>query len=102
MDKWLKDRRGRTLTFDDLDHYQRIAAALEETIGLMEKVDELTSKIVSSAVRERLERERRERSIETRIRELHAIGQRCASLLRGGPSATEHGDLLYDENGLPK
>ena len=92
MDKWLKDRRGRTLTFDDLDHYQRIAAALEETIGLMEKVDELTSKIITSAVSERLERERSEHSVETRIRELHAIGQRSAGLLRDGPSATEHGD----------
>ena len=49
MDKWLKDRRGRTLTFDDLDHYQRIAAALEETIGLMEKVDDLAGRMMTSA-----------------------------------------------------
>ena len=39
MDKWLKDRKGRTLSFDDLDHYRRIAAALEETIRLMAEVD---------------------------------------------------------------
>lgn len=38
--KWLKDRKGRTLTFDDLKHYQRIVAALAETITLMEQVDE--------------------------------------------------------------
>ena len=36
------------------------------------------------------------------VRELHAIGERCASLLRDGPSAVEHGDFLYDERGLPK
>ena len=44
----------------------------------------------------------RERSVETRIRRLRAIRKRCARLLKsGGPSAVEHGDLLYDENGLP-
>ena len=40
LDKWLKDRRGRTLSFDDLDHYKRIAAALSETMRLMAEVDE--------------------------------------------------------------
>ena len=39
LDKWLKDRRGRTLSFDDLDHYRRIAAALRETVHLMEEID---------------------------------------------------------------
>jgi predicted helicase len=38
--KWLKDRKGRTLTFDDLKHYQRFVAALAETITLMEQIDE--------------------------------------------------------------
>ena len=37
--KWLKDRKGRALTFSDLKHYQRIVAALAETITLMQKVD---------------------------------------------------------------
>ena len=41
-------------------------------------------------------------AIEARIRRLRAIRKRCARLLKsGGPSAVEHGDLLYDENGLP-
>ncbi len=39
---------------------------------------------------------------ETLVSDLHAIGLRCAALLRPGPSATDHGDLLYDERGLPK
>ena len=44
----------------------------------------------------------RERSVATRMRQLRAIRKRCARLLKsGGPSAVEHGDLLYDENGLP-
>jgi predicted helicase len=37
--KWLKDRKGRALTFSDLKHYQRVVAALGETIGLMGQVD---------------------------------------------------------------
>ncbi len=40
LDKWLKDRRGRTLSFDDCNHYRRITAALLDTIGLMAEVDE--------------------------------------------------------------
>src|SRR5437763_14477226 len=38
--KWLKDRKGRTLSFDDIKQYQRIVAALSETIILMEQIDE--------------------------------------------------------------
>ena len=39
-DKWLKDRKGRELTFDDIRHYQRIVVALSETIRLMAEIDE--------------------------------------------------------------
>ncbi len=38
--KWLKDRKGRTLSFDDTKHYQRVVAALAETIQLMDQIDE--------------------------------------------------------------
>ena len=42
----------------------------------------------------------RERSVETQMQQLRAIRKRCAGLLKtGGPSAVEHGDLLYDEKG---
>lgn len=37
--KWLKDRKGRTLSNEDIQHYQRIVVALKETIELMTKVD---------------------------------------------------------------
>jgi len=39
-EKWLKDRRGRRLSYDDLTHYQRIVVALRETIRLMAEIDE--------------------------------------------------------------
>jgi predicted helicase len=39
--KWLKDRKGRTLTYDELTHYQKVIVALKETIRLMATIDEL-------------------------------------------------------------
>ena len=59
----------------------------------------------AETVGERLGRDRRKLSVEEKRRELRAIRKRCARLLKdgkGGPSAVEHGDWLYDENGLPK
>lgn len=38
--KWLKDRKGRQLTYDELAHYQHIISALSETIRLMAEIDE--------------------------------------------------------------
>jgi predicted helicase len=38
-EKWLKDRKGRTLSGDDLNHYQRIVVALKETLRLMKEID---------------------------------------------------------------
>lgn len=40
-EKWLKDRKGRTLSYDDLTHYQKIVVALKETIRLMQEIDVL-------------------------------------------------------------
>ena len=39
--KWLKDRKGRLLTFDDLQHYQHVLAALAETIRLQTEIDKV-------------------------------------------------------------
>jgi hypothetical protein len=38
-EKWLKDRRGRTLTYDDLEHYRKVVTALSETLRLMAEID---------------------------------------------------------------
>ncbi len=37
--KWLKDRKGRTLEFEDILHYQKIIVALSETDRLMKEID---------------------------------------------------------------
>lgn len=39
--KWLKDRKDRTLDFEDVAHYRRIIAALVETDRLMGEVDKI-------------------------------------------------------------
>jgi len=40
-EKWLKDRKGRTLFADDITHYQRIVVALSETIRIMGEIDQV-------------------------------------------------------------
>ena len=39
--KWLKDRKGRTLTDEDIVHYHKIVISLSETIRLMAEIDEV-------------------------------------------------------------
>jgi len=39
--KWLKDRRGRTLNMDDIRHYLKIIVALVETDRLMKEIDKV-------------------------------------------------------------
>jgi predicted helicase len=40
LDKWLKDRKGRALSFGDIRHYQRVVVVLSETRRLMLEIDE--------------------------------------------------------------
>ena len=37
--KWLKDRRGHVLEWDDIRHYQRIIKVLSETDAIMQDID---------------------------------------------------------------
>ena len=78
----------------------------EETCRLARELAQLTGETMTGAItvalEERLRREQRQRQADAVARDLQAIGQRCAKLLGPGPSAADHGDLLYDERGLPK
>ncbi len=40
-ERWLKDRKGRKLTYDDVQNWQRIVVAVMETKRLMEEIDDL-------------------------------------------------------------
>jgi len=39
--KWLKDRKDRTLEFEDILHYQKMIVALNETAELMQQIDKI-------------------------------------------------------------
>jgi predicted helicase len=41
MEKWLKDRKKRTLSLEDIEHYVKIARVLQLTLQYQEKIDEL-------------------------------------------------------------
>jgi len=40
-EKWLKDRRQKGLSYEDISHYEKIVIALGETIWLMKQIDEV-------------------------------------------------------------
>ena len=42
--KWLKDRKGMTLTFEDVKHYQRIIYVLRQTERIMTEIDNILPK----------------------------------------------------------
>ena len=77
----------------------------DETCQLAGDLARLTGETMTGAItialRERLDRERRARSASQRLREMRVIADRCARVLKPGPSAVEHGELLYDQRGLP-
>ena len=56
---------------------------------------------VSQAVRERLERVRGKAKMGV-AEQLLKIGKDCAAHLREPYKSIDHGELLYDEKGLPK
>lgn len=39
--KWLKDRKGRKLSYEDIQHYQKIIVALVETDRIMKEIDKI-------------------------------------------------------------
>ena len=77
----------------------------EEAYRLAKELAGLTgeslTRAVTEALRERLARLRGERGGDLAGR-LMAIGRDCAAHLKEPYRSAEHGDLLYDERGLPK
>ena len=77
-----------------------------ETCLLARELAKLTGETMTGAItvalRERLEREQRRRSMEVRAAELHTIAERCAKLMGPGLPSVEHGDMLHDDEGLPR
>ncbi len=78
----------------------------DETCQLAGELARLTGETktgaITVALRERLDRERRVRGAARRLRDMRGIAEECARLLGPGPAAVDHGDMLYDERGLPR
>ena len=77
------------------DQTQRLVKQLTTLTG------ETMTEAVTEAVRERLERVRSQQGAGL-ADHLLAIGKDCAAHLREPFRSTDHGELLYDEQGLPR
>jgi antitoxin VapB len=77
----------------------------EETQKLAQELAKLTGEsmtaAVTEAVRERLDRVRSARGAGLAER-LLKIGKECAAHLREPYRSVDHGELLYDEKGMPR
>jgi antitoxin VapB len=77
----------------------------EKTYRLVRELSQLTGEsmtaAVDKAVQERLERLRDVKK-DSLAQRLLQIGKECAPLWKEPFRSMEHGDLLYDEKGLPK
>jgi predicted helicase len=49
LDKWLKDRKGRCLSAEDIRHYCRMVTAFARTIEVQERIDKLYLKVEESS-----------------------------------------------------
>jgi len=49
-EKWLKDRKGRSLSLDDMKHYCRMVTALSKTIELQKVIDEMYPEVEKGTI----------------------------------------------------
>jgi antitoxin VapB len=68
---------------------------------LAKRTGETMTAAVTTAVRERLDRVRREQGDGLADR-LMAIGKDCAKRLKEPFRSADHGELFYDDRGLPR
>jgi antitoxin VapB len=79
----------------------------DEVQQLTRELTSLTGETMTGAllvaVRERLERVRSEHAddVDDRARAILALGREIAPRLSGELARADHGDVLYDERGLP-
>lgn len=48
LDKWLKDRKGRKLSLEEIKHYCKIGTAIKETIELQERIEQIYPEVESN------------------------------------------------------
>jgi antitoxin VapB len=77
------------------DEAHRLARELADATG-----ESMTAAVIE-AMRERLDRLKRGPR-ESRIERILAIGRDCAAHLSAETHSLDHGELLYNEQGLPR
>ncbi len=50
MNKWLKDRKKRNLSLEDIQHYIKIARAFQLTIQYRQKIDSLYDEVEKNLI----------------------------------------------------
>jgi antitoxin VapB len=78
----------------------------EETHRLVVELAEVRgvslTQAVTDAVRQDLERFRHQHSRQGLAEEILLIGRRCAAHLKEPTASSDHAEMLYDSNGLPR
>ena len=77
----------------------------EEAHELAAELANLTGRsmtaVIIEALRTELKQVRRYQDRDERLEELMAIGKRCAAHIHQPVTALQHGEMLYDETGMP-
>ena len=78
----------------------------KEVYALARDIATITGQSMTSVVLDALRRQKKQllhqENTELRVQELMAIAERCAKHIRQPVSPVEHGDMLYDESGMPQ
>ena len=78
----------------------------EEAYQLASELARATGQSMTTVVLNALRRQRdqidRQQKREAQVNELMAIAERCAAHIDRPVSSLAHGDLLYDERGMPQ
>ncbi|MCB0098051.1 MAG: type II toxin-antitoxin system VapB family antitoxin [Caldilineaceae bacterium] len=77
-----------------------------EAYNLANELAQLTGQSMTAVVIEALRKQRQQIMNDQRkdiqAQELMAIAKRCAAHIQRPAAAVDHGEMLYDENGLPR
>jgi hypothetical protein len=49
-EKWLKDRKGKTLSLEDIKHYCKVVTALQKTIEIQQAIDEIYPEVEKETI----------------------------------------------------
>ncbi len=64
MDKWLKDRKGRVLSLEDIKHYCRVVTAIRKTIEVQNAIDQIYPRIEEEVIEFTIQKARTESLVD--------------------------------------